>query len=326
MDLISIGMLCGGLAFFLFGIHVLSSALAALAGGRLERALRNLTDSAWKGLLLGTGITAAMQSSSALTVMLVGLVDCGILDLPQTVGLIMGSNIGTTLTPWLLCLTGGGTPAQPVWALSILALAGAVLLTASGRARGQQAGAVFCGLAVLLYGLKLMQDAAAPLAEVPAFRAMLLRLRHPILGVLAGAAFTGFLQSSAASVGILQALSRAGTVTYGMAVPIIMGQNIGTCVTALLASVGAGRNARRVAALHGSFNVLGTALCLTAFYGLNMLFHFPVSRPITPVAVAGVHSMFNIVTAAVLLPASGKLMELAGVPAPDRTRRYIPTK
>lgn len=325
MDLFSVFTLCGGLAFFLFGMHIMSSSLEKIAGGRLELTLKKLTSNPFKSLVLGAGITIAIQSSSALTVMLVGLVNSGIMELPQTVGVIMGSNIGTTLTAWILSMTGIETDSILIAMLKpenfspILALIGVVLIMAAKSDKKKDTGAILCGFAVLMYGMEFMKNAVSPLAEMPEFESMLTRFNNPLLGVLVGAVFTGIIQSSAASVGILQALSLTGSVTYGMAIPIIMGQNIGTCVTALLSSIGTGRSARRVAAIHISFNFIGTVICLAVFYGLNLFFHFPItSEPITPVAIAGVHSIFNIVTTLMLLPFSAKLVKLATILVPDK--------
>lgn len=250
MDLFSVFTLCGGLAFFLFGMHIMSSSLEKIAGGRLELTLKKLTSNPFKSLVLGAGITIAIQSSSALTVMLVGLVNSGIMELPQTVGVIMGSNIGTTLTAWILSMTGIETDSILIAMLKpenfspILALIGVVLIMAAKSDKKKDTGAILCGFAVLMYGMEFMKNAVSPLAEMPEFESMLTRFNNPLLGVLVGAVFTGIIQSSAASVGILQALSLTGSVTYGMAIPIIMGQNIGTCVTALLSSIGTGPKRR----------------------------------------------------------------------------------
>ena len=326
MDLFSVFTLCGGLAFFLFGMHIMSSSLEKIAGGRLELTLKKLTSNPFKSLLLGAGITIAIQSSSALTVMLVGLVNSGIMELPQTVGVIMGSNIGTTLTAWILSMTGIETDniflalLKPENFSPILALIGVILIMTAKSDKKKDTGAILCGFAVLMFGMDLMKDAVAPLAELPEFESMLTRFNNPLLGVLVGAVFTGIIQSSAASVGILQALSLTGSITYGMAIPIIMGQNIGTCVTALLSSIGTNKSARRVAAIHVSFNLIGTLICLVLFYGLNFFLHFPiVQEAISPVAVAGVHSIFNIVTTLMLLPFSGQLVKLANLIVPDKS-------
>ena len=260
-----------------------------------------------------------------MTVMLVGLVNSGIMELSQTVGLIMGSNIGTTLTAWILSMAGiqGDnlliSMLKPENFSPILALIGVILIMAAKSEKKKDTGSILCGFAVLMFGMELMKNAMAPLTDMPGFDSMLTRFNNPLLGVLVGAAFTGIIQSSAASVGILQALSITGSITYGMAIPIIMGQNIGTCVTALLSSIGTNKNARRVAAVHVSFNLIGTVICLIGFYGLNAIFHFPITGlAITPLAIAGVHSIFNIVTTLILLPFSQHLVRLANLMVPDK--------
>ena len=325
MDLFSVFTLCGGLAFFLFGMHIMSSSLEKIAGGRLELTLKKLTSNPFKSLLLGAGITIAIQSSSALTVMLVGLVNSGIMALPQTVGIIMGSNIGTTLTAWILSMTGIETDSiflallKPENFSPLLALIGVIMLMACKSDKRRDIGSILCGFSVLMFGMNLMSDAVSPLAEMPEFESMLTRFNNPLVGVLVGTVFTGIIQSSAASVGILQALSLTGSVTYGMAIPIIMGQNIGTCITALLSSIGTNKSARRVAAIHVSFNFIGTVVCLVLFYGLNTFLHFSiVSQSITPVAIAGVHSIFNLVTTLMLLPFSNQLVKLANILVPEK--------
>ena len=298
MDIFSLISLCGGLAFFLYGMSVMSSGLEKLAGGRLEQLLKKMTSNRFKSLLLGAGITIAIQSSSAMTVMLVGLVNSGIMELGQTVGVIMGSNVGTTLTAWILSLSGIESDVlwmqllKPEVFSPVVALVGVVMTMSSKKDRVRSAGAIMVGFAVLMTGMDLMKNAVSP--------------------VLVGAVFTGVIQSSAASVGILQALSLTGGITYGMALPIIMGQNIGTCVTALLSSIGVNRNARRVSVIHISFNLIGTAVCLLAFYGSDLFFHYTfMDIAIDPAGVAMVHSIFNVATTAMLLPFTRQLERLA---------------
>ena len=266
MDIFSVFTLCGGLAFFLYGMTVMSKSLEKMAGGKLERMLKRMTSSPFKSLLLGAGITIAIQSSSAMTVMLVGLVNSGVMELRQTIGIIMGSNIGTTLTAWILSLTGIESEnvfvnlLKPENFSPLIALAGILLIMGSKRQRRRDVGRIMMGFAILMYGMELMSGAVSPLAEMPQFAGLLTAFENPLLGVLVGAVFTGIIQSSAASVAILQALAMTGSITYGMAIPIIMGQNIGTCVTALISSIGVNRNAKRVAVVHISFNVIGTAV------------------------------------------------------------------
>ena len=320
MDLFSLITLIGGLAFFLYGMHVMSSGLEKLAGGKLEKTLRKMTSNPFKSLLLGAGITIAIQSSSAMTVMLVGLVNSGIMQLGQTVGVIMGSNIGTTLTAWILSLSGIQSDVfwlrllKPENFSPIFAMVGVTLIMASKSTRRKDVGSILVGFSVLMFGMNLMSSAVSPLADVPEFANLLIVFKNPLVGVLVGTVFTGIIQSSAASVGILQALSLTGGISYGMAIPIIMGQNIGTCVTALLSSIGVNKNAKRVAIVHISFNIIGTILCLSVFYGVNALFPLPfIDNPIDGVGIAAVHSIFNIVTTAVLLPFPKQLEKLANM-------------
>ena len=318
MNIFSICTLCGGLAFFLFGMHVMSQSLEKIAGGKLEATLKKMTSNPFKSLALGAGITIAVQSSSAMTVMLVGLVNSGIMQLEQTVGVIMGSNIGTTLTAWFLSTAGIKSDnvfismLKPENFAPIVALIGIVMIMMSKKKKHQDIGTIMVGFAVLMYGMELMKNAVSPLAEMEGFSNLLVAFKNPLLSVLFGAVFTGVVQSSAASVGILQALSLTGTISYRMAIPIIMGQNIGTCVTALLSSIGVSKNAKRVTVVHMSFNIIGTVICLTVFYGLDALIHFSfVDKPIGAVEIAAVHSIFNIVTTLILLPFSGQLVKLA---------------
>ena len=328
MDIFSLFTLFGGLAFFLYGMHVMSSGLEKMAGGKLEVLLKRMTSNPFKSLALGAGITIAIQSSSALTVMLVGLVNSGIMQLGQTVGVIMGSNIGTTLTAWILSLAGIESDnffielLKPESFSPLIALVGIVLIMASKQTRRRDIGGMLVGFAVLMYGMELMKNAVSPLADMPEFESILTAFSNPILGVVVGAVFTGVIQSSAASVGILQALSMTGGVTYGMAIPIIMGQNIGTCVTSLISSIGVNKNAKRVAVVHICFNVIGTVFCLCVFYLLNLLFHFSfVEQAISPVSIAAVHSIFNVVTTVLLLPFAKQLEKLATLLVRDKEEK-----
>ena len=324
MNIFSICTLCGGLAFFLFGMHVMSQSLEKIAGGKLEATLKKMTSNPFKSLALGAGITIAVQSSSAMTVMLVGLVNSGIMQLEQTVGVIMGSNIGTTLTAWLLSTAGIKSDnvlismLKPENFAPIVALIGIIMIMMSKKKKRQDVGTIMVGFAVLMFGMELMKDAVSPLAEMEGFSKLLVAFKNPLLSVLFGAVFTGVIQSSAASVGILQALSLTGTISYRMAIPIIMGQNIGTCVTALISSIGVNKNAKRVTVVHMSFNIIGTIICLTVFYGLDAFIHFSfVDKPIGAVEIAAVHSIFNIVTTLILLPFSNQLVKLAKKLIPD---------
>ena len=324
MNIFSICTLCGGLAFFLFGMHVMSQSLEKIAGGKLEATLKKMTSNPFKSLALGAGITIAVQSSSAMTVMLVGLVNSGIMQLEQTVGVIMGSNIVTTLTAWLLSTAGIKSDnliismLKPENFAPVVALIGIIMIMMSKMKKRKDIGTIMVGFAVLMFGMELMKNAVSPLAEMEGFSKLLVAFKNPLLSVLFGAVFTGIIQSSAASVGILQALSLTGTISYRMAIPIIMGQNIGTCVTALLSSIGVNKNAKRVTVVHMSFNIIGTVICLTVFYGLDALIHFSfVDKPIGAVEIAAVHSIFNIVTTLILLPFSNQLVKLAKKLIPD---------
>ena len=322
-------MVIGGLAFFLYGMSVMSSGLEKMAGGKMEQALKKLTSNWWLSLLLGTGITIVLQSSSSLTVMLVGLVNCGVMEVAQTVVVIIGANIGKTFTTWLLCLMGVDTEG-PLW-LSLLnpeyfslifALVGAVLMMAKGapNSRKKDIGSIMVGFAVLMYGMVLMKDAVEPLKDSPDFQQLLTKFDNPILGVLVGTIVTGVIQSSAASIGILQTLAEnTGTITFGMAIPIIMGQNIGTCVTALISSFGVNRNAKKVAVIHIAFNVIGTVIFLTVYEILDMIFGFAFSGwIINSVGIAIVHTVFNVLTTILLLPFSKWLEKIANLILPDK--------
>ncbi len=318
MDIFSVFTLCGGLAFFLYGMKIMSSGLEKMAGGKLEQMIKKLTSNRFKGLILGSVVTVAIQSSSALTVMLVGLVNSGIMKLSQTIAVIMGSNVGTTLTAWITSLAG--IESNNIWLKMLkpesfsplIALIGILLIMVAKKDKYQSVGNIFVGFAILMYGMTLMGNSVEGLAELPQFSEIMLAFKNPILGVLVGAVVTGIVQSSAASVGILQALSMTGNVTYGMAMPIIMGQNIGTCVTALLSSFGVNRNAKRVTVVHFSFNLIGTVLFLLVFYGLESFIGFPfMDKDINPAGIAVVHSIFNVATTIILLPFVKLLEKLA---------------
>ena len=318
MDIFSLFTLCGGLAFFLYGMTTMSKSLEKMAGGRLERLLKRMTSNPIKGLLLGAGITIAIQSSSAVTVMLVGMVNSGVMELGQTIGVIMGSNVGTTLTAWILALTGIESESillnmlKPENFSPLFALAGILLIMGSKRQRRRDVGRILIGFAILMSGMEMMKDSVSPLADMPGFSELLTAFQNPLLGVLVGAVFTAVIQSSAASVGILQALALTGSLSYGMAIPIIMGQNIGTCVTALISSIGVSRGAKRVSIIHISFNVIGTTVGLILFYGGDMIFQFPfMDAAIGAGGIALCHTIFNVFTTVLLLPFSRQLEMLA---------------
>lgn len=318
MNIYSILQLCGGLAFFLFGMHVMSGSLEKLAGGNLQKILKEVTSNPIKSLFFGAIVTIAIQSSSALTVMLVGLVNSGIMELAQTVGVIMGSNIGTTLTAWILSLSGIESDnlfismLKPENFSPVIALIGVIMIMGSKKEKRKDVGIIMAGFAVLMYGMQLMSGAVSPLADMPEFTGLLTTFNNPFLGVLVGAVFTGVIQSSAASVGVLQALAMTGAISYSMAIPIIMGQNIGTCVTALLSSIGVNKNAKRVSIIHISFNLFGTAIGLVVYCIARYVVDLALfNDSITPVMIAVFHSIFNIATTIILLPFSNTLVKIA---------------
>ena len=318
MDIFAVITLFGGLAFFLYGMNVLSDGLESMAGSKLESSLRKMTSNRFKALALGAGITAAIQSSSAVTVMLVGLVNSGIMSISQSIGVIMGSNIGTTMTAWILTLAGVESENTFIKLLKpenfslVFAFIGIILIMASKKPKHHDIGRVMLGFAVLMYGMKLMSSSVKPLAEVPEFVNLFTAFKNPILGVLVGLAITAIIQSSSASVGILQALALTGAVSFGAAIPIIIGQNIGTCVTALISSIGVSRNAKKVAVVHVAFNVIGAVVCLSVFCLLNAIIGFSfVDQAVTPVGIAIVHTTFNVVTTAMLIPFTGQLEALS---------------
>lgn len=318
MDFFSILTMLGGLALFLYGMQVMGDGLAKISGGKLEKILENLTSSKLRAVLLGLGVTAVIQSSSATTVMVVGFVNSGIMKLTQAVGIIMGANIGTTVTAWILSLAGIESNnffmslLKPSSFAPILALIGIVLLMFTKSSRKKDIGAILVGFAVLMFGMDTMSAAVKPLADVPEFTNLLLAFSNPIAGVLAGTVLTAIIQSSSASVGILQALCVTGAVPYSAAFPIIMGQNIGTCVTALLSAIGANKNAKRAAMIHLYFNIIGTVVFLSVFYILNAAVQFPfMDAMATPAAIAVTHSVFNVTATLLLLPFSNLLVKLA---------------
>lgn len=317
--------LFGGLALFLFGMNTMSGNLEKTAGGKLEKILKVMTDKPIKALLLGTAITATIQSSSAVTVMLVGLVNSGIMQLGQAIGVIMGSNIGTTITAWILSLAGIESDnvfiqlLKPTALSAIIAFIGILLIMTSKKNRTKDIGGICLGFAILMFGMDMMSDAMSPLSEMESFRNLLVMFENPLLGLLLGIVMTAVIQSSSATVGILQALSLTGAISYGMAIPIIMGQNIGTCITAVLSSIGVSKNAKRVSAVHVYFNIIGTAILLTGFYVSNLIFKFAfVETSVDPAGVAIIHSIFNIATTIILFPFSKLLEKLARKTVKDK--------
>ena len=330
MDVFSIISLFGGLALFLYGMHAMSAGLEKIAGGKLQSTLQKMTSHTSTSLIFGTLITMAIQSSSALTVMLVGLVNSGIMELGQTVSVILGGNIGTTITAWILSLVGIQGDSifirllKPENFSHIMALIGVMMLMASKSAKRKDTGEVFLGFAILMYGMTLMSTSVAPLAEISEFTGILTAFNNPFFGVFVGLVFTGIIQSSSASVGILQALSLTGCVTYGMAIPLILGINIGTCVTALLSSIGTTRNAKRVAIVHLTGKVIGTIFCMIVFYGLNAIIGFSfIDKPVTAGEVALCHTVFNIITTMLLLPMRKTLVNISKLIIKDRSSEDV---
>ena len=324
MDLFDVLNLIGGLCLFLFGMNVMGQALERRAGNRLRDLLGKLTTNKLAGLLTGLGVTAIIQSSSATTVMVVGFVNSGLMTLKQAINVIMGANIGTTVTAWILSLAGIDSGnlfvslLKPSSFTPVLALIGIVFYMFSKNSRRQDTGLILLGFATLMFGMESMSDAVSGLREVPQFRQMMIAFQNPVLGVLAGAVLTAIIQSSSASVGILQALASTGQVSLGAAIPIIMGQNIGTCVTAMLSSVGTNKNARRAALVHLSFNVIGTAVWLVVFCLVRALVR-PVllDASASLFSIAVVHSAFNVLCTLLLLPMTGLLERLAHRLVPD---------
>ena len=328
-SIFNIFTLLGGLALFLYGMKIMSSGLEKLAGGKLESLLKKMTSNPLKSLALGAGITIAIQSSSAMTVMLVGLVNSGIMQLSQTVGVIMGSNIGTTLTAWITSLSGidGGnffmTLLKPSSFSPIVALIGILLIMAAKSDKKRSVGSICIGFAVLMFGMSFMSDAMEALPNVPGFSDVLTAFNNPLLGVLVGTVLTGIIQSSAASVAVLQGLASTGQISFAMAFPIIMGQNIGTTVTAAISSIGVNRSAKRVAVVHAAFNIIGTLLFLIV-YGILYLAipELPLfSWAIDEFGIAISHTVFNVATTFILLPFSKLLVRLAEQLVKDKKER-----
>lgn len=324
MDFFGVLTMMGGLALFLYGMHVLGDGLSKASGGRLEQILEKLTSNKLKAVLLGAGVTAVIQSSSATTVMVVGFVNSGIMKLSQAIGIIMGANIGTTITSWILSLTGiesGNFFVQllkPTSFSPILAIIGVGILLFSKNEKKKNVAVIMVGFAVLMFGMETMSSAVKPLADVPEFTNILLMFSNPLLGMLAGAILTAIIQSSSASVGILQALCATGAVTYSTALPIIMGQNIGTCVTALLSSVGTSKNARRAAIIHLYFNIIGTIVFMILFYAVHAIIGFEfMDLAAEPYGIAVIHSTFNVFATCLLLPFSKMLEKLAYLTIPE---------
>lgn len=327
MDIFGVLSLVGGLALFLYGMTIMGDSLVMLSGGKLERILEKLTENKFKGLLLGTLVTGVIQSSSATTVMVVGFVNSNIMNLEQAVGVIMGANIGTTVTPWILSLSGiQGSNVfvkllNPSSFSPVLAAIGLVMMmTAKEGTKKKTVGNILLGFAVLMFGMETMSSAVTPLRDNPTFMSLFTAFSNPLLGMLAGALLTAVIQSSSASVGILQALCISGVVSYGAAIPIIMGQNVGTCVTAMLSSIGTSKNAKRAAFIHLYFNIIGTTIFVIAFYTINSFVHFSFLANLASAAgIAVIHTLFNIGNSIVQFPFTKGLVKLATL-----TVRYTP--
>ena len=325
MDFFGVLTMVGGLALFLYGMDAMGQGLSKLSGGRMERLLEKLTSKRIMAVLLGAGVTAVIQSSSATTVMVVGFVNSGIMKLSQAIGIIMGANVGTTITSWLLSLTGiqGGnfflTLLKPSSFSPVLAVIGVIFIMFTKDDKKKDIGMILIGFAILMTGMETMSDAVAPLAENEKFTGILTMFSNPILGLIAGAILTAVIQSSSASVGILQALCATGAVGYSTAIPIIMGQNIGTCITAIMSSIGASKNAKRAAAVHLFFNVIGTAIFMIVFYALNAFLKFSfMDLAANAAGIAVVHTCFNVSATVILFPFANVLEKLAIMVIPDK--------
>ncbi len=325
MDIFNVLDMIGGLALFLYGMNIMGSGLSKMAGGKLEGILEKLTSKRIMAVLLGAGVTAVIQSSSATTVMVVGFVNSGIMKLSQAVGIIMGANIGTTVTSWLLSLTG--IQGENVWIKllkpssfsPVLAAIGIILVMANkGESKRKDLGGILLGFAVLMFGMETMSSAVSGLADNSSFTGMMTTFSNPFIGMAVGAILTAVIQSSSASVGILQALCATGAVNYSVALPIIMGQNIGTCVTSIISSIGANRNARRAAMVHLYFNLIGTIVFMVVFYAINMFVNFAfLNTSANAAGIAVIHSLFNIGATIILFPFADWLVKLAEITIPD---------
>lgn len=324
MDFFSVLTLIGGLALFLYGMDVLGDGLKKLSGGKLEIILEKLTSNKLMAILLGAGVTAIIQSSSATTVMVVGFVNSGIMKLAQSVGVILGANVGTTVTAWILSLAEiSGTSffmklLKPTSFSPVLAIIGVIMMSMAKKQKQKDVGSILIGFAVLMFGMDTMSGAVEPLAESPQFANILLMFSNPVLGMLAGLILTAVIQSSSASIGILQALCVTGAVSFQTAIPIIMGQNVGTCVTALISSAGAGKNGKRAALVHLYYNIIKTVGFMVIFYALHTAVEFAfMSQPISALGVAIVHTAFNVVAVVIIAPFSSVLEKLVYITLPE---------
>lgn len=332
MSVFNILSLFGGLAMFLFGMNYMGTALEKLGGGKFESVLEKMTNNRIKGVLLGAGVTAIIQSSSAVTVMAVGFVNSSIMSLNQVIGIIMGANIGTTITSWILSLTNIESSnifislLKPSSFTPVLALIGIVMYMTGKKDKKRDIGSILLGFAILMFGMEAMSSAVAPLKNVPEFTSVFTMFSNPILGVLAGAVLTAIIQSSSASVGILQALAVTGTISVASAFPIILGQNIGTCVTAIISSIGTNKNAKRTAVVHLAFNTIGVALAMALFYSGNAIFDLPfVEKSVNAASIAVIHTVFNVFSTIVLFPFGKQLEKLANIIIKDKAEEQTNT-
>lgn len=329
MDIFIVISFLGGLALFLYGMRTMGKGLESLSGGSMKRLVARLCSTTWRGVLVGAAVTAAIQSSSATTVMVIGFVNSGLMELGHAVGVIMGANLGTTVTSWLLSLTGIGGDSvilrllKPDSLAALLALAGVILLMSrgAGKEKRGRVGAILSGLGILFFGMEMMSGALEPLSALPGFTRLLTLFSNPIAGLAAGALMTAIVQSSSAAIGILQAMALSGGVTFSAAMPIVMGQNIGTCVTTLISGIGASKNARRAAFVHLYFNAIGAAVFMAVLYGINAVRRFEFfDAAVTPVAIATIHTVFNVFSLIILYPFAGGLRRLAELTVPGESR------
>ncbi len=333
MDIFGWLAMVGGLALFLYGMNLLGDGLAAASGGKMEKILEKLAGNPIKAVLVGAGVTAVIQSSSATTVMVVGFVNSGIMKLSQAVGIIMGANIGTTITSWILSLTGIESSSflmkmcKPINFSPILAIIGIGIIMFSKKEKNKSIAEILVGFAILMYGMDAMSTAVKPLASDPGFTGILTKFSNPILGVIAGLVLTAVIQSSSASVGILQAFAVSGAIGYSSVIPIIMGQNIGTCVTAMISGIGASKNARRASLVHLYFNVIGTVIFMVAFYSVNAVIDLPfMAEQASASGIATLHTLFNVFSTLLLLPFSQLLVKLATLTIKDDENDKIKTR
>lgn len=327
MDFFDLLTMMGGLALFLYGMHMMGEGLSRVSGSKLENILEKLTNNPVKAVLVGAGVTAVIQSSTATIVMVVGFVNSGIMQLEQAVNVIIGANVGTTITAWLLSLTGIESTSfiiqlfKPSSFAPVLALIGVILINFTKKEKHKTVGTVIAGFAILMIGMDTMSGAVKGLADVPEFTNMLTMFSNPLLGVLVGFIMTAIVQSSSASVGILQALSRSGAVTGATAVPVIMGQNIGACITVLISAIGANKDAKKAALMHLYYNIVKTTLFMVVFYAANTCLHFSfMEEAISPLGIALIHSLFNIALCIILLPFSKMFVKLVNLTIPDKVK------